>query len=45
MAAVAGADLRPIKLDVQCEALAKAAIARINAEGGRIDVLVTTPAT
>lgn len=38
--AIAGSDLRPIELDVQSEASAEAAVARIIGEAGRIDVLV-----
>jgi len=40
MAAIGGADLRPIELDVQSENSAKAAVERVIAESGRIDVLV-----
>lgn len=40
MAAMTGVDLRPIELDVQSEVSAEAAVARIVAESGRIDVLV-----
>src|SRR5262245_41276974 len=40
MAAIEGADLRPIELDVQSDASAKAAVERIIAESGRIDVLL-----
>lgn len=40
MAALPGADLRPVELDVQSEASAEAAVARIIAESGRIDVVV-----
>jgi NAD(P)-dependent dehydrogenase (short-subunit alcohol dehydrogenase family) len=40
IAAIPGADIRPIELDVQSEASAEAAVARIVAESGGIDVLV-----
>jgi NAD(P)-dependent dehydrogenase (short-subunit alcohol dehydrogenase family) len=40
MAGIEGADIRPIELDVQSDASADAAIERIIAESGRIDVLV-----
>lgn len=40
LAAIPGSDLRPIELDVQSEASTEAAVARIIAESGRIDVLV-----
>jgi NAD(P)-dependent dehydrogenase (short-subunit alcohol dehydrogenase family) len=40
MAAIAGSDIRPIELDVQSEESANAAVAKIMAENGRIDVLV-----
>jgi len=40
LAAIEGADLRPIELDVRSEASVEAAVARIMAESGRIDVLV-----
>jgi NAD(P)-dependent dehydrogenase (short-subunit alcohol dehydrogenase family) len=40
MAAIAGCDIRPIELDVQSDASAEAAVAKIIAESGRIDVLV-----
>ncbi|WP_019832753.1 SDR family oxidoreductase [Sphingomonas sp. PR090111-T3T-6A] len=40
MAAIEGSDLRPIELDVQSEASVEAAVARIIAASGRIDVLV-----
>ncbi|MBV1688096.1 SDR family NAD(P)-dependent oxidoreductase [Novosphingobium sp. G106] len=40
MAAIEGLDLRPIELDVQSEASAEAAVTKIVAESGRIDVLV-----
>lgn len=40
LSAIAGSDLRPIELDVQSEPSANAAVERIIAESGRIDVLV-----
>ena len=40
LAAIPGSDLRPIELDVQSEASTEAAVAKIIAESGRIDVLV-----
>ncbi|MBV8500474.1 MAG: SDR family oxidoreductase [Paucibacter sp.] len=40
MAAVPGCDIRPIELDVESEASAEAAVAKIVAASGRIDVLV-----
>lgn len=40
LAGIAGSDLRPIELDVQSEASADAAVEKIIAEAGRIDVLV-----
>ena len=40
VAAIEGADIRPIELDVQSEDSAKAAVAKIVAESGRIDVLI-----
>jgi len=40
LAAIPGSDLRPIELDVQSEASVEAAVAKIIAESGRIDVLV-----
>jgi NAD(P)-dependent dehydrogenase (short-subunit alcohol dehydrogenase family) len=40
LAAIPGTDLRPVELDVQSEASVAAAIERILAEAGRIDVLV-----
>ncbi|HLZ85164.1 MAG TPA: SDR family oxidoreductase [Caulobacteraceae bacterium] len=40
LSALAGADLRPIELDVQSEASADAAVERIIAERGRIDVII-----
>ena len=40
MAAIDGSDIRPIELDVQSDASANEAVARIIAESGRIDVLV-----
>lgn len=40
MAAMPDTDIRPIELDVQSEASANAAVAKIIAESGRVDVLV-----
>ena len=40
LSAIDGSDLRPIELDVQSEPSANAAVERIIAESGRIDVLV-----
>ncbi|MBB3178063.1 SDR family oxidoreductase [Variovorax sp. Sphag1AA] len=40
MAAIPGSDIRPIELDVQSDSSAEAAVAKIVAESGRIDVLV-----
>jgi NAD(P)-dependent dehydrogenase (short-subunit alcohol dehydrogenase family) len=40
MAAIEGSDLRPIELDVQSDDSANAAVAKIIAESGRIDVVV-----
>lgn len=40
LAAIEGSDIRPIELDVQSDASANDAVARIIAESGRIDVLV-----
>ncbi|PDT50059.1 MULTISPECIES: SDR family oxidoreductase [Sinorhizobium] len=40
MAAIEGADIRPIELDVQSEASANAAVEKVIAEAGRVDVLV-----
>ena len=40
MAAIVGSDIRPIELDVQSDASANDAIAKIIAESGRIDVLI-----
>jgi NAD(P)-dependent dehydrogenase (short-subunit alcohol dehydrogenase family) len=40
MAAIEGADIRPIELDVQSEASANAAVEKVIAEVGRVDVLV-----
>lgn len=40
LSALSGSDIRPIELDVQSEPSADAAVARIIAESGRIDVLV-----
>jgi len=40
LAATPGSDIRPIELDVQSDASAEAAIAKIIAESGRIDVLI-----
>lgn len=40
LSAIAGSGLRPIELDVQSEPSANAAVERIIAESGRIDVLV-----
>jgi NAD(P)-dependent dehydrogenase (short-subunit alcohol dehydrogenase family) len=40
MAAQEGSDIRPIELDVQSDASANEAVAKIIAESGRIDVLV-----
>jgi NAD(P)-dependent dehydrogenase (short-subunit alcohol dehydrogenase family) len=40
LSALAGTDIRPIELDVQSEASANAAVEKIIAEGGRIDVLI-----
>ena len=40
LSALAGADIRPIELDVQSEASANAAVEKIIAECGRIDVLI-----
>jgi NAD(P)-dependent dehydrogenase (short-subunit alcohol dehydrogenase family) len=40
MAAIDGTDIRPIELDVQSEASAGAAVEKIIAECGRIDVLI-----
>lgn len=40
MAAIPGSDIRPIELDVQTDASADAAVAKIIAQSGRIDVLV-----
>jgi NAD(P)-dependent dehydrogenase (short-subunit alcohol dehydrogenase family) len=40
MAAREGSDIRPIELDVQSDASANGAVAKIIAESGRIDVLV-----
>src|SRR5688572_5631509 len=40
LAAIPGSDLRPVELDVQSEASAEAAVEKIIAESGRIDVLV-----
>lgn len=40
MAAIKGSDIRPIELDVQSDASANEAVARIIAESGRVDVLV-----
>jgi NAD(P)-dependent dehydrogenase (short-subunit alcohol dehydrogenase family) len=40
MAAIEGADIHPIELDVQSEASANAAVEKVIAEVGRVDVLV-----
>jgi len=40
LAAIEGTDIRPIELDVQSEPSVEAAVAKIIAEAGRIDVLV-----
>ncbi|HIE1389170.1 TPA: SDR family oxidoreductase [Pseudomonas aeruginosa] len=40
LSAIPGRDIRPIELDVQSEPSADAAVARIIAESGRIDVIV-----
>ncbi len=40
LAAIEGSDIRPIELDVQSDASANEAVAKIIAESGRIDVLV-----
>ncbi|HEQ0062920.1 TPA: SDR family oxidoreductase [Pseudomonas aeruginosa] len=40
LSAIAGSDLRPIELDVQSDDSANAAVAKIIAESGRIDVIV-----
>jgi len=40
MSALAGSDIRPLELDVQSEPSVDAAVAKIIAESGRIDVLV-----
>lgn len=40
LSAIPGSDIRPIELDVQSEASAEAAAAKLIAESGRIDVLI-----
>ncbi|MCK0208670.1 SDR family oxidoreductase [Starkeya koreensis] len=40
LSAIAGSDIRPVELDVQSESSANAAVEKIIAESGRIDVLV-----
>jgi NAD(P)-dependent dehydrogenase (short-subunit alcohol dehydrogenase family) len=40
LSAIAGSDIRPIELDVQSDESANAAVERIIAESGRIDVLI-----
>ncbi|EPG2413605.1 SDR family oxidoreductase [Klebsiella pneumoniae] len=40
LSAISGSDIRPIELDVQSEPSANAAVERIVAESGRIDVIV-----
>jgi len=40
LAAIEGTDIRPIELDVQSEASVDAAVAKVMAESGRIDVLI-----
>ncbi|EOX6785737.1 SDR family oxidoreductase [Pseudomonas aeruginosa] len=40
LAAIAGSDIRPIELDVQSESSANAAVEKIIAESGQIDVIV-----
>jgi NAD(P)-dependent dehydrogenase (short-subunit alcohol dehydrogenase family) len=40
IAAIPGSDIRPIELDVRSDSSAEAAVAKIIAESGRIDVLV-----